>query len=171
MRVVLDADAHDARVSIAWQGQWEDMPHTLQPLAADPLVVSDERATLLAALAQAPHKGIVARRAMDGWTSIYSATAPLPAALLKRVACDAGVHIYDDDPSHLLFANRHFLTVAAPDTAGPATIRLPVPCRVVDLATRETVGENVRQFTTTLRAKEVRWFRLDSGWPLPGRSR
>ncbi|MCU0960780.1 MAG: beta-galactosidase [Pirellulaceae bacterium] len=168
IRIVPDAAAHDPGVAIAWQGPWEGISHPLQPLPADPLVVSDDRATVLAALAQAPHKGIVARRTMEGWTSIYSATAPLPAALLKRVARDAGVHIYDDDPSHLLFANRHFLTVAAPNVEGSATIRLPAACRVVDLATRESVGENIREFTTPLRAKEVRWFRLDRGMPAQG---
>ena len=137
-------------------------PDDREPLlAADPLIVVDSRATALAVRSDDPAKVVAARRRMDTWTSIYSATAPLAAPLLKQLATDAGVHIYDQDPTHLLFANGRFLTVAASQQGGPATIRLPHNARVVDLFSREVVGADIRDFTVPLRPKEVRLFSLD----------
>jgi beta-galactosidase len=159
IHVVHDEDS-GADTAISLRGELEGIPHTLTLLAADPLIVLDEHATLLAVREHDPRKGVIARRGMGDWTSIYTATAPLGAPLLKRVAAAAGVHIYDDNPAHLLFANRHILTVAGDDSGDSATIRLPAPRTVVDLETGETIGDNVRQFTIPLRAKEVRSFRL-----------
>ena len=137
-------------------------PDDREPLlAADPLIVVDSRATALAVRSDDPAKVVVARRRMDTWTSVYSATAPLPAALLKQLAADAGVHIYDQDPTHLLFANRRYLTIAGNDQGGPATIRLPHNTRVVDLFSGETLGVDARDFTLPLRPKEVRMFSLE----------
>lgn len=159
MQVARDTEL--AGTPIVLRDKWHDLPATLLPLAADPLVVQDERVTVLAARAGAPHRGIVAQRVLDDWTSIYSATAPLSAPLLKRLAADAGVHIYDHDPTHLVFANRHVLTVAAHNEAGEAIIQLPAARTVVDAVTRELLGEDLRRFTITLEAKEVRSFVLE----------
>ncbi len=145
---------------------WPPVPDQLadlaiRPAVADPLIVVDPRTTALAAACDDPARVVVARRDMEGWTSIYSSVAPLPALLLKRLAAEAGVHIYDTDPSHLLCANGRFLTIAANAQGGPAVIRLPHNSRVVDACTRETVAADAREFTLPLRPKEVRLFRLE----------
>ena len=116
--------------------------------------------TALAVRSDDPLKIVVAQRPMDKWTSIYSATAPLTAPLLKQLAAEAGVHIYDPDPTHLLYANRRFLTVCANNQGGPAAIRLPRQATVIDLASGETAGQDVDEFTVELRPKEVRMFLL-----------
>jgi len=145
---------------------WPPVPDQLtdlaiRPAVADPLIVVDPRTTALATACDDPARVVVARRDMEGWTSIYSSVAPLPALLLKRLAAEAGVHIYDTDPSHLLCANGRFLTIAANAQGGPAVIRLPHNSRVVDACTRETVVEDACEFTLPLRPKEVRLFRLE----------
>jgi hypothetical protein len=148
-------------VTVAWTTSAAGPVDREPLLAADPLIVVDSRATALAVRSDDPAKVVVARRRMDTWTSIYAATAPLPAARLKQLAAEAGVHIYDPDPTRLLFADRLFLTVAANAQGGPATIRLPRNARVVDLFSREVVGADVSLLTIELRPKEVRMFSLE----------
>jgi len=97
---------------------------------------------------------------MPNWNSIYSATAPITAPRLKELAAEAGVHIYDRDPSHLLFANRHYVVVASNAEGGQATIRLPQAATVVDLLSGETTGVAIGEWTLPLRPKEVRLFEL-----------
>jgi hypothetical protein len=157
---VARGNENSTQAAITLVGDLEGMSCDLALLSADKFVVSDPNCELLAVLADDPSKGIIAKRVMQDWTSIYSATAPLPAPLLKRLAADAGVHIYDDDPTHLVFANRHLLTLCGNAEGGDATIHLPAPRTVVDQASGVTVGEKIQQFTTTLRPKEVRLFLL-----------
>ena len=159
IRVVADPAA-GSDTSVVWTTPAAGSVDRQALLSADPLIVVDSRAIPLAVRSDDPAKVVVARRRMDAWTSIYSATAPIPAVLLKQLAADAGVHIYDHDPSHLVFANRRFLTVAANEQGGTATVRLPRQARVIDLFSQETVGLDVDQFTIPLQPKEVRMFSL-----------
>ncbi len=133
----------------------------IPPLDAEPLMVDDSRADALGRGLGAPEQVLIARRQMEGWTSIYTATAPLPAAALKRLAADAGVHIYDESPSHLLFANRNCVMLAANEDGGEALIRLPQRSTVNDSFTEQHIGENIDQFAVPLRPKEVRVFSID----------
>ncbi len=127
MRIVADQNANKA-VHVVWQGEraasgGRSVAAGRRPAARRAI----PRATSLAVRSDDPHKIVVARRPMGAWTSIYSATAPLAASFLKQLAAEAGVHIYDPDPTHLLFANRRFLTVCANDQGGPACHPLAAP--------------------------------------------
>ena len=151
------ADGHESATVLP---PYADLRATLSLPRGDRFRVDDPQAEPIAARPQAPGTVVVARRRFAGWTSVYTAAAPLPAALLKRLAAEAGVHIYDDDPTHLVFANRHWLTVAASADGGRVAVRLPRRCAVVEAATGERIAEAARHFTAQLQPNEVRLFAL-----------
>jgi hypothetical protein len=153
-------DSAGAATTIDWRGGSTPIAPTPR-LAADPLVVTDQQTVVLAVRSDDPQRVVAAQRSFGDWTSVYSATAPIPAAVLKRIADSAGVHLYDPDPTHLVFANRHYLTVCAHDEATTARLSLPHAVNVVDLFSRETVGTQTREFSVPLRPKEVRMFKLE----------
>jgi hypothetical protein len=53
-----------------------------------------------------------ARKEMDGWTSVYTGTAPLPAEWLRKLASDAGVRLWSSRPD-IVNAARDTAMVAA----------------------------------------------------------
>jgi len=139
---------------------YADLCATLSLPRGDRFRVDDPQAEPIASTPAPPGKLVAARRRFANWTSVYTAATPLPAALLKRLGAEAGVHIYDDNPAHLVFANRHWLTVAAGADGGRAVVRLPRRCTPVDTTTGERVAEAARQFAVLLQPKEVRLFAL-----------
>ena len=71
------------------------------------------------------------RRAMDGWTSVYAGTAPLPATLLRRLAAEAGAAPWTDRPA-VVTASRAGAMVVGQDREGdpgPLTVTFPFPMR------------------------------------------
>jgi hypothetical protein len=70
-----------------------------------------------------PHRPAFARRTMDGWTSVYVGTAPLPVELLRRLAADAGAAPWTDRPAIVSATNGTAMLVAT--EAGPHTLTLP----------------------------------------------
>jgi hypothetical protein len=146
--------------TVAWLS--DDASTATTPLlAADPWVVTDPRTDVLATRGDDSQQIVAARRSCGDWTSVYSATAPIPAAVLKRIAATAGVHLYDPDPTHMVFANRHYLTVCGSNQATTAHLSLPRAADVVDLFTGETLGTETHAFVVPLHPKEVRMFRLE----------
>jgi hypothetical protein len=93
------------------------------------------------------------------WTSVYS-PGPVRARDLRRLARDAGVHVYTNDPDVIVFANQRYVTVCADRNGGPTAIRLLHKATVTDTATAETLCRADTRFTVELRPKEVRVFRL-----------
>ncbi|MBM3475695.1 MAG: hypothetical protein FJX75_20715 [Armatimonadetes bacterium] len=98
-------------------------------------------------------------RKLDSWTSVYS-PGPVAARDLRRLAREAGVHLYTNDPDVAVFANRHYLTVCADRNGGTTTISLSRKSTVTDTATQQTVYRDVDRFDLDLRPKEVRILRL-----------
>jgi len=139
-------------------GREGDVAPSLRLLQGDSFVVDDPDATVLAT--RSDGKAVLAEKRLADWTSIYTAAAPLTAPVLKRLAAAAGVHLYNDSVTDLVFANRHYLTLGADTRGGERTIRLPRRTTVTDLATGETVCEEADRFTVTLQPKEVRMFFL-----------
>lgn len=105
---------------------------------------------------------VVARRRQSDWTSIYSAVAPLPAGWLKQIAADAGVHIFDQSPAHLLMANRNYLVLGADDRGGDVSIQLAAPGSVCDAISGQKLGTHTDHFLVKMRPKEVRLFSLQT---------
>ncbi len=157
---VVAAHASSGAAKAVLREDLSNLAKELPLLDAEPFVVDDDAAEILGTHSDDVQQVILARRHLENWTSIYTAAAPLPAAFLKRIAADAGVHIYDWNASHLLFANRNYLMLGADDRGGEADIRLPVPATVVDAMSDQQVGEQVDRFRVPLRPKEVRIFSL-----------
>lgn len=88
-------------------------------------------------------------RGMDGWRSVYSPRANVPADVLRGLAREAGVHIYceAEDP---LYANDRLIALHT-ITGGPRTIVLPKKCRrVTEVFSGRVVAENTDRFEDTL---------------------
>lgn len=148
-----DSSHHEATEAVAGSDR-------LRVPAGARFAVTDPEAEPLAALADG-EAVVMARKRLADWTSVFASAAPLPRTLLKRLARQAGVHIYDISKRHLLFANAHTLTVGGDQRGGPATVRMPQPCTVTDLFTGEVVCADDKRFTVQLRPAEVRMFGID----------
>jgi len=120
-------------------------------------VADDPQATVLA---NVPGVGAaLAARRLEGWTSLWSATAPLPAVLLRNAAREAGVHLYVD-ADVTVYANRSLVAVHVNDP-GDYEVRLPRRATVTDLWTGEEVARDAEAFTANLPALATGLWRVD----------
>jgi hypothetical protein len=94
---------------------------------------------------------VLAVKPMPGWTSVYTVSAVLPAAFLRLLARQAGVHIYND-ADDTLYASRSYLTIAA-DQAGPRVVRLPKTSDVFDPFTGQRLWHGITAFEREFHAK------------------
>jgi hypothetical protein len=83
------------------------------------------------------------------WTSVYSATPTLPAAVLRGIARQAGVHLYNES-GDVLYATPDLLSVHTV-AGGRRTFKLPRRVDVVyDLFRRCQLGQHATQFEVEL---------------------
>ena len=123
-----------------------------------PTFVADDPAATV--LAEAPGVGpAMAIRRLGDWTSIWSATAPLPTALLRNAAREAGVQLYVEQDA-TAYANRSLLALHVND-AGDYEVRLPRRATVTDLWTGQEVAREVEAFTAHLPALATGLWRVD----------
>jgi hypothetical protein len=123
-----------------------------------PVVWADDPdAEVLGTLAGSDRAGLVVKR-MDGWTSVFSAAPVLPAGLLRKLAREAGVHIYVDSDD-TVYANQSLLALFV-DQGGPRTIHLPEPATVEDLFTGKVVAEGTTEFQVDTPGETTRLWRL-----------
>jgi len=123
-----------------------------------PVVWADDpEAQVLGKLAGSERAGLVVKQ-MDGWTSIFSAAPVLPARLLRKLARDAGVHIYVDGDD-TVYANASLLSLFV-DNAGTRTVRLPKRATVTDLFSGETIAEEATEFRVEMGGESTRLWRL-----------
>lgn len=87
---------------------------------------------------------VLVRKTFDGWTSIYNPGTVLPAALLRSLYRDAGVHVYCDSGDHFS-ANAGWLSLHTV-TAGCKTVRLPTRSDVYDIFAEKNVLKNGCEF-------------------------
>ena len=93
--------------------------------------------------------GELASREMDGWRSVYSPRPNVPADVLRKLAREAGVHIYCE-AEEPLYANDRLIALHT-ITGGPRTIVLPKKCRrVTEVFSGRLVAENTDRFEDTL---------------------
>jgi len=130
IRLVLDERDGLVRVRVS-EGVWaaaslgaRNLEYGLtEPLA--PVVYADDpQAECLGRLIGSDRAGLVRKRVGRG-TAIFSAAPAMPAELLRRLASEAGVHIYADG-AEVVYANRSFLAVCA---SPGARVRLRLPAR------------------------------------------
>ena len=95
-----------------------------------------------------------ARRAMNGWTSIYVGTAPLPVEVLRPLALEAGATPWTDRAAVVTASKAGAMVVCTDRQApqGPLTVAFPTPMRLD--------GEGTPRTTHTLdvRFGDVRLF-------------
>ncbi len=70
----------------------------------------------------------LARKQVDGYTSAYAGTAPIPDSLLRRLAAEAGADVWSSAPD-IVYACADCVSVTA-TTAGEREVRLPRPMRI-----------------------------------------
>jgi hypothetical protein len=102
----------------------------------------------------------VIRKARGDWTSILVSTPRLPSDVLRSIAREAGVHIYNDQPD-ALYANDNLLAIHAGEKGGERTLSLPRRAQVVELFSGRVVSEKpVLRFTDELSPLSTRLYHL-----------
>lgn len=99
------------------------------------------------------------RRQMAGFTSVLAPRPNLPAAVLRGLAAEAGVHIYSqaEEP---LFASRRLLALHSA-AGGERHVVLPRSCRRVrELFSGRVVAENAGRFTDRLKSPDTVLYEL-----------
>jgi hypothetical protein len=117
----------------------------------------DPQAEVLGTLSGSDRAGLVVKR-MDGWTSVFSSAPVLPAGLLRRLAREAGAHLYVDSDD-TVYANESLLALFA-DSPGPRTVHLPRRADVTDLFSGETLATGVTEFEVEAPGEATRLWRL-----------
>ena len=119
---------------------------------AQAVSVVDDQATALG-LREGTRDVALASKSQRDWTSVYSLNPVLPAAYLRALARQSGVHIYNDGDD-TLYASQSYLTINA-DGAGERALRFPRPGDLFDPFTGETVAKRASEFVCNLRDKET----------------
>jgi hypothetical protein len=91
----------------------------------------------------------VSLRRFDQWTSVYSSVPILPAQLLRRIAKDAGVHLYVESDD-LVYATRGLLAIHAGEDGGKR-IRLPRACDLYDPYGKKIDARETREFALEMK--------------------
>jgi beta-galactosidase len=98
------------------------------------------------------------RRNFGSWRSVWSGAPALPAAVLRHLAREAGVHLYSEAGDQVLTL-RGLLAVHA-GSAGERTIRLPRAASVVNAFSGERVAEATTEIRARFRFGETKVWRL-----------
>jgi hypothetical protein len=131
-------------------------PAGIPLLAGEQFRVDDPKAQPLAVRRGGRKSVVLARKSLLSWTSVYSAAAPLPAPFLRRLAAEAGVHLYTHSPDYLVFADNNYLCIAAPQAGGTCEVSLPEPRTIRDFPSGAILQRNSARFPLPLRPREVR---------------
>ena len=123
-----------------------------------PIVYADDpEARVLGTLADG-RSGLVMKE-HGTWTAVYSSAPLLPSQLLRRLAQQAGVHLYVDTED-VVWASRSLLAVSV-HRPGPRTMRLPRPADVSDLYEGSVVARGVDSFPADFPDRGTRVFLLE----------
>lgn len=112
----------------------------------------DPEAQVLATLESCGRAGM-ARKQVEGFTSIWIGAPEVPWPLWRTLLSQAGVHVYSRSGDFLM-ANDRFVALYC-ITAGPKRIDLPRRCTVTDALLGETVATNAGAFSFHGRAGET----------------
>jgi len=100
----------------------------------------------------------LAIRQYPGWTAVYSTAPLLPAKLLRRLARQAGVHLYIDTED-VVWASHDLLAVSVKD-AGPRNVQLPRQASVTDVYSGQPLAEAVRSLQVQFADRQTLLWRL-----------
>jgi Beta-galactosidase len=102
--------------------------------------------------------GLVVKEHGD-WTAIYSSAPMLPAALLRKMAKLAGVHLYIESED-VVWASRQLLAVSVKEP-GARKITLPRKANVRDFYRGTKLGDGMESFTADFEDRGTRVFVLE----------
>jgi hypothetical protein len=118
--------------------------------------VTDNNATSLGniVMAQGTCQPGFAIREFPEWRSVYIAVPDIPAQVLRSIARDSKVHIYNEE-GDVLEVNRNLLCVHTL-SGGERKFSLPAKVEVIyDLFEKKVIGRNTDQFTVSLPASST----------------
>ncbi len=120
------------------------------------LTVEDAGAVALGRSADMPEKVVLAQKAQEGWTAIYSQSPILAPGLLRYAIREAGAFEYLDSDD-ALFVNSDFIGVHTRSTTRQVTLRLPEPGMLYEPFRQWELAE-AEVFTLEVEPKETYWF-------------
>jgi len=100
----------------------------------------------------------LAVKPMEGWTSVFTATLPLPPAFWRNAARLGQAHVWCERDD-VLVASRQIVALHSV-VPGPKVIRLPRPAKVIDLAAGAEVPAENGEIRFELETPGTRIFKL-----------
>jgi hypothetical protein len=95
---------------------------------------------------------------MDKWSSVYSSVPVLPADLLRRIATNAGVHLYVES-NDLIYATQGFLAIHAGED-GLKRLRLAKACQLYDPYDEKLDARGTREFVLEMKKGDTKLWRV-----------
>ncbi len=125
----------DGNIVVEGSGEkFDALQSGLSPMYA----VDDKQASSVARYAGSADAIAVAQKMMPGYTSVYAGVLQLPTSVLRDVAQNAGVHIYNDQ-DNITIAGNGFVALHATSN-GRKVVRLPFYSQVQDALTAKSLG-------------------------------
>ncbi len=122
-------------------------------LTVSPLFYADEHgAQVVGRLVGCGRPGLVVKR-LDGWTSIYSAAMTLPPPLMRRIARQAGVHVWLESDDAIYTDGRFIGVHAAAD--GTKRVSLPFVGQAADVLKGTSLSCDGRTVTFEMKRAET----------------
>ena len=147
------SDRGDGHIVLENEGGAFDAGH---PHLSPTIAVADPTATTLARYADGNQPAIASKKVADS-LQVFCGTFQLPARLIRRIAREAGVHVYSDSDDLIMAGNSYVSLFAT--SAGRKTLRMPTSCSLVDAVSGEKLGPaSVFEFEAGLR--DTRLFRV-----------
>ncbi len=119
------------------QGLDAQVPLGAAKLRVAPLFYAADPAARVAGRLVDTHEPGLVVKPLDGFTSVYSGAMQLPPGLIRNLARAAGAHVWLDSDD-AVYTDGQYLGLHAA-TAGVKALRLPRPCRVVNVLSGEAL--------------------------------
>ena len=122
--------------------------------AIAPVFFSDDAKSDVLARQSGSNRPAVSAKRFDQWTSVYSAVPVLPADLLRRIAKNAGVHVYVESYD-LIYATQGFVAIHAGED-GTKRLRLPKACDLYDAYENKITAKGKREVDLEMKKGDTR---------------
>ena len=123
-----------------------------------PVFYSDDPQSEVLARQSGSDRPAVSAKRFDKWTSVYSSVPVLPADLLRRLAKNAGVHLYVESDD-LIYATQGFLAIFAGED-GSKRLRLPKACDLYDPYDKKMDARGTREFALEMKKGDTKLWRI-----------